>query len=99
MAREVGLPLMRGLLAWARGDGDAAAEALYGVRTIAARFGGSHAQRDIIDLTLLEAALRSGDHGLAQTLAAERADAKHDSPLAAMFAKRAGLPVDGAKAA
>ena len=29
MAREVGLPLMRGLLAFARGDADGAADALY----------------------------------------------------------------------
>ena len=40
---------------------------------IAHRFGGSHAQRDLIDLTLIEAALRGGDRPLAAALAAERA--------------------------
>jgi hypothetical protein len=30
------------------------------VRNIAGRFGGSHAQRDLLDLTLIEAAFRSG---------------------------------------
>ena len=53
MAREVGLPLMRGLLAFARGEADAAADALYAARGVAQRFGGSHAQRDVIDQTLL----------------------------------------------
>ena len=40
MAREVGLPLMRGLLAFARGEADAAADALY-----AARGGGAALRR------------------------------------------------------
>ena len=46
---------------------------------IAHRFGGSHAQRDLLDLTLVEAALRGGDHGLARALAAERHQAKPTS--------------------
>ena len=36
------------------------------IRAIAHRFGGSHAQRDVIDLTLIEAALRAGDGALAR---------------------------------
>lgn len=52
------------------------------MRHHAYRFGGSHAQRDVIDLTLLEAALRAGDRDLALALSAERADAKpHGSAL------------------
>jgi hypothetical protein len=35
-------------------------ELLRPVRPVANRFGGSHAQRDVIDLTLIEAAFRSG---------------------------------------
>jgi len=61
MAREVGAPLMRALLAWHRGEADAAAQALYAVRGKAQRFGGSHAQRDLIDQTLLAAA--AAGHG------------------------------------
>jgi hypothetical protein len=34
--------------------------------------GGSHAQRDVIDLTLIAAAARAGDRGLADALAGER---------------------------
>ncbi len=60
MAREVGLPLMRGLLAFARGDADAAAECIYPARAQAQRLGGSHAQRDLIDQTLLAVAAAEG---------------------------------------
>lgn len=60
MAREVGLPLMRGLTALGRGDADAAVELVYPVRALAQRLGGSHAQRDLIDQTLLAAAAAEG---------------------------------------
>ena len=50
--------------------------ALRPVRDVAHRFGGSHAQRDVIDLTLVEAARRAGDHGLVAALEADRAAAR-----------------------
>ncbi|MFO1033411.1 MAG: tetratricopeptide repeat protein [Hyphomicrobiales bacterium] len=90
-AGDVGLPLMQGFIAFHQGNHARALNLMRPVRNIASRFGGSHAQRDIIDLTMLEAALRSGDVARARGLAAERAHAKHDSPLAALFAKRSGL--------
>lgn len=90
-ANDVGLPLIRGFVSFHKGNYREAIGQMRPVRGIAARFGGSHAQRDIIDLTLLEAALRAGDHDLARALTAERAAAKHDSPLVALFAKRSGL--------
>lgn len=88
---EVGLPLIKGFVAFHKGDYGKAIALMRPVRNIAARFGGSHAQRDIIDLTLLEAAIRSGDMALSQAMVAERANAKHDSPLVALFAARAGM--------
>lgn len=88
---DVGLPLIQGFIAFHKGDYTRAISLMRPVRNRAAQFGGSHAQRDVIDLTLLEAALRGGDMVLAQALAAERVQAKHDSPLAALFARRAGL--------
>jgi len=90
-SNDVGLPLIQGFIAFHKGDHAKAVSLMRPVRNIAARFGGSHAQRDIIDLTLLEAALRGGDAALAQALTAERAEAKHDSPLVAMFARRAAM--------
>jgi hypothetical protein len=59
------------------------------IRAIANRFGGSHAQRDVLDLTLIEAALRAGVRDLAKALAAERVAVKPTSPLAGLFARRA----------
>ncbi|MCL4722053.1 MAG: tetratricopeptide repeat protein, partial [Gammaproteobacteria bacterium] len=43
------------------------------IRSYAHRFGGSHAQRDLLDLTLLAAAGRAGHDRLATALRAERA--------------------------
>ena len=60
-----------------------------GADIIASRFGGSHAQRDVIELTLIEAAIRSGDHGLALRLTGERERARHDSPLSGILRRRA----------
>jgi hypothetical protein len=66
------------------------------VRPVAHRFGGSHAQRDVLDLTLLESARRSGDAALARALAAERVARKPESPLARLLAQRAAtLPRGG----
>jgi hypothetical protein len=59
------------------------------VRHIAHRFGGSHAQRDVLDLTLIEAALRANRYTLAAALASERAAVKPTSPLARLFVHRA----------
>jgi tetratricopeptide (TPR) repeat protein len=81
MAREVGLPLMRGLLAFARGDDDTAADLLYTARSDAQRFGGSHAQRDVIDQTLLAAAARGSPHDIGRALINERRMAKVSTPL------------------
>jgi hypothetical protein len=81
MAREVGLPLMRGLLALAHGDADGAVDLIAPVRAHAARFGGSHAQRDLIDQTLLAAAARGGRRSFGRALLNERSMAKPVTPL------------------
>ncbi len=81
MAREVGLPLMRGLLALARGDADGAVDLIYPVRRVAQHFGGSHAQRDLIDQTLLAAAAQGSRHALGRALVNERSMAKPVTPL------------------
>jgi tetratricopeptide (TPR) repeat protein len=88
MAGDVGLPLAKGLLAFGRGDYAATIEAIMPIRHIAIRFGGSHAQRDLLSLTLIEAALRGDKKPLARALAAERVANKPQSPLALRFAAR-----------
>jgi tetratricopeptide (TPR) repeat protein len=69
---DVGIPIAQGLAAFGRGDYRGAIERLERVRDIAHRFGGSHAQRDVLTLTLVEAAIRSGDKPRARHYAAER---------------------------
>ncbi len=59
------------------------------VRGEAHAFGGSHAQRDVVHRTLLEAAFRSGQHALWRALAIERASLKVHCPFSW------GLPTEG----
>lgn len=79
-AREVGLPLARGIEAFGQGAWRRCADLLTDVRGKAFGFGGSHAQRDIIDLTLIEAARRAGDGALETRLRAERATTRAGAP-------------------
>ncbi|MFZ1414083.1 MAG: tetratricopeptide repeat protein [Defluviicoccus sp.] len=88
-AREIALPLIEGFTAFWHGDHERAVARLYPVRFIANRFGGSHAQRDIIDWTLAEAAVRGGMRDLAEALASERLAQKPHSPLNRSFLARA----------
>ncbi|MBZ9769362.1 tetratricopeptide repeat protein [Mesorhizobium sp. CA6] len=87
--RDVGHPLTLAIKAFGEGKYDEAARLIRPIRSIAHRFGGSHAQRDVIDLTLIEAALRAGDTALARALTVERQLARPDSPLSALFSRRA----------
>lgn len=84
IARDLGLPLMRGLLALGRGDAAAACTLLYPVRSRAQALGGSHAQRDLIDQTLLAACATAGgdaERRLGRALLRERQWAKPATPL------------------
>ena len=104
MAREVGAPLMRGVLAYARGRHDEAIAALYPARAHAQRFGGSHAQRDLITQTLLAAAAGAGSttpasatrRAVGRALLNERLLAKPSTPLTDFWASRLGLRHTGA---
>ena len=93
VSREVAQPLMRGMLAFAEERFDAAVETLYPVRPVAQRFGGSHAQRDLIDQTLIAAAARSGEsvhRAAGRALLNERRLAKPVTPLTEHWAARVG---------
>ena len=81
VAREIGLPLARGLVAFARGEPDDSADLLYAARAQAQRLGGSHAQRDLIDQTLFAACARGSRKALGRALLNERALAKPVTPL------------------
>jgi tetratricopeptide (TPR) repeat protein len=85
MAADVGVPVCTALIAFAEQRYADAVDSLYPVRTIANRFGGSNAQRDILTQTLIESAIRSGNAGLATNLMNERSVHKPFSPLTARF--------------
>jgi hypothetical protein len=78
--RDVGLPLSRAIVAMVEGRHAEAAGLLMPVRSRSNRIGGSHAQRDFVQLTCIEAALRSGNARLARALASERTEQKPASP-------------------
>ncbi len=66
--REVALPACEGLYAHAQGDFDSAWRLLNAAMPRMAEVGGSHAQRDLFEQLLLDAALKSGRVVLAQQM-------------------------------
>jgi hypothetical protein len=71
-AERAGLDLLEAFGAFAAGRPDRAIDLLIDIRPRANAVGGSHAQRDVIDLTLIAAAVRAGDDSLARALVSER---------------------------
>jgi tetratricopeptide (TPR) repeat protein len=90
-AVDIGLPLIEGFTAFWRRDYATAIDRLHGVRHFSGAFGGSNAQRDIIDWTLTESALRGGYADFAQALAHERLALKPHSLSGRGMLARAGV--------
>ncbi len=80
MTARIGLPVCRALIAFAREQYERTVELLLPVRGRLQTFGGSHAQRDAVQRTLVEAALRARRTGLARTLLSERLGLRPTSP-------------------
>ena len=80
MTAEVGLPVCSAILDFGEGRYHEAVSRLRPIRKIIQRFGGSHAQRDVVARTLLEAAIRGNDHALATTVLSERLAVNERSP-------------------
>ncbi len=93
---EIGYPAARAIKAFGDRDYGETVRLLRPLRNKAARFGGSHAQRDLLDLTLIEAAFRAGETALAAALAAERVAVKPTSPHARLLAGRAATLANAA---
>lgn len=91
MTRMVGLPLGEAFVAFDAGKYGEALDKIAATRGIAQRFGGSHAQRDVLTLTLFHAALRGGNRQIADAIAQERLRQKPQSPWARRLARRAQL--------
>jgi hypothetical protein len=79
-ARAIGLPIALAIVAMAAGRPAEAVERLLPIRSRSYRIGGSHAQRDLVQLTVVGAALASGNGRLARALAFERTEQKPASP-------------------
>lgn len=79
MVTTIGIPVAEALLAFGQGRYADAIEGLSPIRRDFHRFGGSHAQRDAVQRTLLEASLRAGDRDLARALTAERLSTRNAS--------------------
>ena len=73
---SAGLRLIEGFAAFVSGDAARTVHRLIDIGPTAHVVGGSHAQRDVIDLTLLAAAARVGDLRLAEALLAARVACK-----------------------
>jgi hypothetical protein len=87
--RTVGVPTVEALTAFHRGDYDRTIDLLLRTRTDLWQIGGSHAQRDVIDWTLTEAALRAGQRDVATALAHARLGARPRSVPSRHFLHRA----------
>jgi tetratricopeptide (TPR) repeat protein len=79
LAAECGVALVKGLVAYRRGEWGRAVDLLLPIRRSIRRVGGSHAQRDVFQRTLVDAALRAGRWSLARGLIAERLARKPES--------------------
>ncbi|BBB31191.1 tetratricopeptide repeat protein [Neptunomonas japonica] len=80
MVVQTGLPTCEAFYAFGKGDYQTAANKLWAIKNTNAQFGGSHAQRDVLARTLLEAAIRSDNKTLAQAVINERLMARPQSP-------------------
>jgi tetratricopeptide (TPR) repeat protein len=89
MTATVGLPVCRSLLHFGRGEYGSVITGLMPIRTRIHEFGGSHAQRDAVERTLLEAAIRAGRLDLAAALVSERLSVRECNTYA--WSKRAAL--------
>ena len=93
-AQRAGLDLLEAFAAFAAGRPDRAIDLLIDIRPRANAVGGSHAQRDVIDLTLIAAAARADDDSLARALVAERVARKPSAEASArqLVAGNGGSP-------
>jgi hypothetical protein len=99
MTAGVGLPVCRSLLHFGRGRYQQVLDELLPIRARVHEFGGSHAQRDAVERTLLEAAIRAGRTDLAFALVSERLSVRECNTYAWSQQARLLAPTDQAGAA
>ncbi len=79
MTSTIGLPVCRSLVAFGDGAYEQVLDELWPVRSRLHEFGGSHAQRDLMERTLLEAAIRAPRMDVARALVNERLGVRKSS--------------------
>lgn len=79
MTADIGLPTCRAVIRFAQGRYDDVVAELLPIRRTLQRFGGSHAQRDAMQRTLLEATLRAKRFDLSRSLVSERLSVRGSS--------------------
>jgi hypothetical protein len=72
IAQRAGRGTAKGLLAFADGDMGRAADCLLATRRMRGGVGGSHAQRDIFEMIMIEAGLQAGEDRIVRSILAER---------------------------
>lgn len=77
------------LIYFSRGDYESACETIVGVLGRVSEIGGSNAQRDLLETTAIEAALRCGRRSLARRLILNGRSLRHPSPLRDFFLNQA----------
>jgi hypothetical protein len=87
---DAGRSVIEAFSSFAAKEYSSTAATLFGVRPRAQVLGGSHAQRDVIDLTLIAAAASAGDTRLVRALADERLESRPGAadPLDRLLAAR-----------
>jgi tetratricopeptide (TPR) repeat protein len=90
IARTIGAPLLHGIVDFGVGDFDRATERIASTRAALISFGGSRAQRDVVDQTLLAAAAQGRDKSVGSALVAERLNTKPQTPLTEHWQARIG---------
>ena len=93
ITRDLGLPLMRALLAGERGEHDVAVRGLYLVHEAAERLGGSHLRRDLVAQTLMHCAAVSKVPHIGRAVLNERCLAKPVTPLTRHWAEKLGVAI------
>jgi hypothetical protein len=79
MTADIGLPSCRAAVAFVEGRYAEVIDLLMPIRRQLHHFGGSHAQRDALQRTLLESALRDRRYELARALTSERLGVRESS--------------------
>jgi tetratricopeptide (TPR) repeat protein len=94
IARLASLPIAEAFRAFGRGDHATAMDLFAAHRYSSHLFGGSAAQRDIINLTYLESAIRARRVDVAEALMAERRLFRPDSPFTDFIRSRLNTPAE-----